>query len=230
MHKLPRWSWLLVVSLIIITALITVQPFRSAPSHAQAGGTTIGVPRVGQNALEFIGHIEQTGFTVNVYGYLTNVAGISPEMLFATGINPFFRDQASARITFTLTGGGTSRNQYEGIFVNTASGVLTLYYSETPVAASFEDPASFSRGTPIATFDLNLQTILNVQEPNVGVLYAPVDATQTSATAFTIDGATYTLGQSGLLYHMVLFGQGFRASEEPLAASYHFGGNAVLLP
>lgn len=228
MHK--RWFFALICLLFIAASI----PLLSAPSlrqtHAQDTGTALGIPRPGQNALEFIGRIDQTGFSVNAYGYVTNLAGIPSEALFASGTNPFTRDAIAARLTFTVTGAGNSRANYEGIFVNTATGVLTIYYSDTTVGATFDDPASFAQGTPIATYDLNLQTILNVQEPNVGVLYAPIDATQTSATPFTLDGTTYTLGQGNRAYSMTLFGQGFRASEEPLAAHYNFGGHAVLLP
>lgn len=228
MHK--RWFLILIGLVFIATSISLISARSMRPSHAQDGGTVIGMPRPGQNALEFIGRIDQTGFSVNAYGYITGVAGIPSEALFASGTNAFARDAIAARLTFTATGTGNSRATYEGIFVNTATGVLTIYQSETTVGASFDDPASFAQGTPIATFELNLQTILNVQEPNVGVLYAPADAVQTSATSFTLDGATYTLGQNDAAYRMTLFGQGFRASEEPLAAHYNFGAHAVLLP
>jgi hypothetical protein len=109
------------------------------------------------------------------------------------------------------------------------SASLTFYYSETPAGATFEDPASFAQGTPIATMTLRLHGILNVQEPNIGVLMTTADATQDSATPFTLNGQPFQFGHEGLLSRITLFGQGFRSSPEPsLAANYRFAADAVV--
>lgn len=230
MNKRQSTASICLIVFIAIIAVAITSIYPSHPSHAQDGGTAIGLPHPGQNDLEFIGRFEQADFSTAGYGYITYIAGLPSDLLFSEGTSPFFRDQSTARITYSVTAVGDSRSNYENIFLHTATGSLTLYYNETPVGATFDDPATFAQGTPIATFDLSFQTILNVQEPNVGVLYASIDATQISAPSFSLGGATYTLGQTDLLYHMTLFGQGFRSSVEPLAATYNIGGNAVLLP
>jgi hypothetical protein len=105
---------------------------------------------------------------------------------------------------------------------------LRIYYSETPAGASFDNPDSFKSGTPIATFTMRMETILNVQEPNVGVLMAFGESIQSNTAPFTLGSTTYTLGHNNLNHRFSLFGQGFRQVEEPVQAFYIVGGNAMI--
>jgi hypothetical protein len=201
----------------------------AAAALGQSGTTEIGIPEASRNAFELIGQIDQLLFNSTVHGYVTYIDGIATTQLFAPGTLALDRGAEAARVTFSGSGAAASRSIHENIFSSEVNASLTFYYSEVPAGATFDDPATFAQGTPIATMRLRLYSILNVQEPNVGVLMASADATQDSATAFTINGQTYQFGHVGLLERFTLFGQGFRSAPEPsLVAMYRFAASAVV--
>jgi hypothetical protein len=210
-----------VLALLLIAALVS-------PAVGQSG-TEVGVASNGLNSLELIGRIDQQLFNSITYGYVTHVSGLAPELLFSAETDPLLRGEATARITFYGTGNSTTRSVYENIFASSVPLELTFYYSEAPVAASFDNPESFQAGTPIAVQTIRMQTLLNVQEPNVGVLMGDGEGIQSQTVAFTLSGTSYSLGHNGMVQEFNLFGQGFRASENPLAANYIYGGNATVV-
>ncbi len=211
--------------LLVALALISNSP----AATAQDLSTEFGTAAPGQTAYEVLGQIDQVGFTMTTYGYVTGANGIVTDLLFVEGTSPLNRDEASARLTFTGTGSSLSRSVHENIFSNDVNGTLTFYWNEIPSGISWDDPSSFGKGVPIATITMRLHSILNVQAPDVGVLLASSDGTQDSATPFTINGQSYQFGHTGLVLHVTDFGQGFRSSAEPLAAHYLFGGEAVVV-
>ena len=145
-------------------------------------------------------------------------------MLFAEGTNPLMRDAANARFTFHGVGNSVGRAIHENIFASPVEATLQIYYNETPVGATFDTPDSFASGDPIVSLTERMFSVLNVQEPNIGVLMIQGDATQDSATPFTLGDQTYTLGYEGLMQHYTSFGQGFRSSTDPLTAQFFFAG------
>ncbi len=194
---------------------------------AQDPPTQVGVANPGQNTIEIIGQIDQELFTLTTYGYVTHIAGLPDEMLFAEGTSPLMRDASTARFTFHGTGDSNGRAIHNNIFASSVDSTLNFYYSETPVGATFDDADTFINGTPIASLSARLYSVLNVQEPNIGVLMVASDSQQETAEPFTLGDVQYQLGAVGLLNHFTLFGQGFRSSTDPLAAQYNFGGYAV---
>lgn len=216
------------VRYLLLAAIVLCSPVIGGV-YAQDAPAEIGTAPYGQNAIEFIGRIDQSGFTLTSYGYITYLGGLPGELLFAEGTNAMFRDQTAARFTFLATGTADGRSNYENIFAATTSASFNIYYNETPVGASFDNPDSFGSGTLVATFEGRLYSMLNVQEPNIGVLLVHSDTTQTAATPFTLGGTSYQIGHNGLSSRFTIFGQGFRSSTEPLAASYHMAGDVVHL-
>lgn len=198
----------------------------ASPVFAQE--TEVGLAPAGFNAFELVGRIEQQGFTAVGFGYLNYIRGLPTDQLFAPGTSPLLRGEADARFTFYGTGTSASRSVYENIFAANLPLELTIYYSETPAGASFDNPDSFKSGTPIATFTMRMETILNVQEPNVGVLMAFGESIQSNTAPFTLNSTIYTLGHDHLNHRFSLFGQGFRQVEEPVQAFYIVGGNAMI--
>jgi hypothetical protein len=191
---------------------------------AQGPGTEVGVGVPGQNGIELIGQIDQLLFTLTAYGYVTHIDGIPDELLFAEGTNPLMRDAANARFTFYGLGNSVGRAIHENIFASPVEASLQIYYNETPIGATFDTPDSFVGGDPIASLSERLFSVLNVQEPNIGVLMIQGDSTQDTATPFSLGGDTYTLGYEGLTQHFTSFGQGFRSSTDPLTAKFNFAG------
>jgi hypothetical protein len=196
---------------------------------AQDPSTEVGIAAPGQNVIEIIGQIDQSLFTLTTYGYVTHIAGIPDELLFAEGTSPLMRDASTARFTFYGAGQANGRAIHNNIFASSVDSTLDFYYNETPIGANFDEPATFATGTLVTTMSARLYSVLNVQEPDIGVLMVSSDASQETVEPFSIGDETYTLGHIGLLYHFTLFGQGFRSSTDPLAAQYFFGGYAVFI-
>lgn len=197
-----------------------------SPVFAQE--TEVGLAPAGFNAFELVGRIEQQGFTTVGFGYLNYIRGLPTDQLFGPAASPLLRGEADARFTFHGTGTSTSRSVYENIFAASVPLELTIFYNETPVGASFDNPDSFKTGTAIATFSIRMQTTLNVQEPNVGVLMAFGESIQTNTSSFALNSAIYTLGHPNLNHRFSLFGQGFRQVEDPVQAYYIVGGSAII--
>lgn len=212
--------------IIILTCVALVIP---SGVFAQDPSTEVGIAAPGQNVIEIIGQIDQSLFTLTTYGYVTHIAGIPDELLFAEGTSPLMRDASNARFTFLGVGEANGRAIHKNIFASSVDSTLEFYYNETPVGANFDEPDTFASGTPITILSARLYSVLNVQEPDIGVLMVSSDSSQDTAESFSIGDQTYTLGHIGLLYHFTLFGQGFRSSTEPLAAQYFFGGYAVFV-
>lgn len=210
-----------VMTLVIALALMI------GGAQAQASPTEIGAARDGQNAIEFIGRIDQSVFDLTSYGYITYMNGLPGELLFAEGTAAMFRSESAAHFTFMATGTADGRSNYQNIFAATTTATFNIYYNETPGGATFDDPQSFATGTLVASFEGRLYSMLNVQEPNIGVLLVHSDTVQAVAEPFTLGGTSYQLGHPGLAARFTLFGQGFRSSTEPLVAYYHVAGDVV---
>lgn len=196
---------------------------------AQDPAAEVGIALPGQNVIEIIGQIDQNLFTLTSYGYVTHIAGIPDEQLFAEGTSPLMRDAENALFTFWGTGESNGRAIHNNIFASSVDSTLEFYYNETPLGASFDDPNSFKSDTRISLLAARLYSVLNVQEPDVGVLMVVSDSTQEEAESFLLGDQTYTLGHVGLVHRFTLFGQGFRSSADPLGAEYFFAGYAVLV-
>lgn len=185
-----------VLSIAAITLFVLgMQSTFSSPQ--QQNVTEIAVPPVGQTAFEFVAQIDQSNFDLSIYGYLTHVGGIDASQLFVEGTSPAERNESAAYLTMHATGSIYSRSVLQSIFDTNASLTLTIYYNETP-AASFDDPASFAAGTPVATYTLRLQNILSVQSPDVGIANSNGESVQSSATAFTLGGQELRFGRIGI--------------------------------
>jgi hypothetical protein len=196
-------------------------------SPQQQNVVEIAAAPVGQTAFEFVAQIDQSGFDLNIYGYVTHVSGIDASVLFAEGTSPAERNESDAYLTMQATGTIYARSVLQSIFNTNAQLTLTIYYNETP-AASFDDPASFAAGTPVATYTLRLQNILNVQSPDVGIANSGGDSVQTFSEAFTLNEYTLQFGRVGMVSRLSAFGQGFRQSEEPLAVRLLTAGNSIV--
>lgn len=209
--------WGIVIALVLMISV----------AQAQESPTEIGVASDGQNAIEFIGRIDQNVFDLTSYGYITYMGGLPGDLLFAEGTPAMLRSETAARFTFKATGHSDGRSNYENIFAATTTATFNIYYNATPIGADFENPESFETGTLVASFEGRLYSMLNVQEPNIGVLLVHSDTTQVVADPFTLNYQSYQIGHVDRIARFTLFGQGFRSSTEPLAAFYHIAGDVV---
>jgi hypothetical protein len=198
-------------------------------SPQQQDTLEIAAPPVGLTGFEFVAQIDQNNLDLNIYGYITHVGGLNANALFVDGTSPIERSEATAYLTMQATGEIYARSVLESIFSTSARSLsLLIFYNETP-SASFDDPASFSTGTHIATYSLRLQNILNVQSTDVGIVDSNGDTVQTHSASFTLGENTLQFGHLGVSSQIEAFGQGFRASEEPLVVRLLIAGHTTVI-
>lgn len=192
----------------LVGGVVGASPASAATSAATSGGGTPATGRAGETLFEFICLIDQKGEIFTGLGYLTAVAGLDRTILF-TG-DP--RDEAHARYLLTANGQlRTANGQHPARSVEGAvhslniKGDLAVYYSPSGGAA-WSNPAGFSVGIPIATYDLELQDVLTVILPATGIPTLNGVATQTGAR---VKG--YPFGRPGMTSRFTATGIGSRS-------------------
>ncbi|HML23236.1 MAG TPA: hypothetical protein PKD09_16395 [Aggregatilinea sp.] len=213
----------------LLLGIVAAVALVSGGAYAQGAPTEIGTGPDGQNAIEFIGKIDQSVFDLTSYGYITYLRDMPGDLLFTEDTLAMMRSEAGAHFTFVARATADGRSNFQNIFAATTNGTFNIYYNETPAGISFDSPESFEAGTLVASYEGRLFSMLNVQEPNIGVLLVHSDTTQSAANPFTLNGQSYQIGHPDLLARFTMFGQGFRSSTEPLAAYYHIAGDVVPL-
>ncbi len=192
------------------------------PSFAADQGV-VGLSDKGGNASEYIGVIQQVGPAFTAVGYLTHVQGVNPADLFT---DPVVRNAATARLTFTSNATAVSNSNVGSVTQIGAVGTLKIYFNALG-GADFSNAASFAAGDEVASFDARFQNILAVIAPNTGVASATVDATQTAAQSFTLNGQPLRFGHPRLVQHMSLSGKGTRTQVDPPVSTTEFAASAV---
>lgn len=204
-------------------SLLLLAPLSAASAQPQPLGTAAP----GDFAFSFVGRIEQNGLLLVNVGYLTSVAGLDSADLF-TGEDPLERSEATARITYFTSARLEERSVNENLFVTSGTGETTFYYQEDG-GADFADPNSFQDGTEIATSTSEWHNTVNVQAPDVGIVFADSVDTQVTAEAFTIAGEEHVLGRPEERLGLSSVGQGQRSDAEEPRASFVYAGQATAL-
>jgi hypothetical protein len=172
----------------------------------------------GKIAFEFVG--QATNFaptpaaplgSAHQYGYLTVVRGI--DNLFSGSPH----NEATAVFTFFNEATTTESFTDGPLRIVDRNGTTTIYLNSAP--ASFANPDSFRSGIPVLTSTLHQQAV----NTGVGTFTAVFANTISSTSAFTINGTTFRLGQTGQAFRAAVTGQ-FNATPPPNA---HFAGYAV---
>jgi hypothetical protein len=224
-----KWTrlWVVLIVLALLAGLTSLTAgWKLIPAEAAPADVDIG--SAGRNAIEFIGRINQEGPDFTGFGYLTYIRDLDDEHLFTNAGPP---SEETARFTFYATATMSSRAVLSDVFVINSLGTMTFYFDSDPSGRDFDDPDSFTSGTAIATASMRYQDILLVQGPNKGLATGVAEVDQLTATAFTLDGDSYTLGQPGLFYRFSSVGNGTRIDDPPnpnFPRSFVlFAGNAV---
>jgi len=194
--------------------------------------TTVGAP-TGQHAFETVLRGDQNGSSGRVYGYVVHIWGVDDSRLFTTPQSSTAppRGEANARFTISGTLDVTGRYVLGNVITSVADGTLTIYYNESP-GGDFNQPETFSSGTPIATFQAHTQNVLNVQvplsaeSPGQGIFQSSNDLLQQSATTFALNGGEYALGLEGTRFRYSVTGQGTLMAINPFLATFLLGGFA----
>jgi hypothetical protein len=214
--------YLNLILLVVSISLVLIVGLQFKP--AQAAPLQVGVGIAGQNAFEFIGQINQNDLNFTGFGYLTYIRDLNNAEIYTNPTNP---SEDTARFTYVATATLTSRAILTDVFVIDSEGTITFYFNQSPPNRSFDNPASFASGTPIATASMRYQDILLVQSANKGLATGVAEVTQLSAPAFTLNGQSYQFGQSNLLYRLSTVGNGTRTNISPPISFVLLAGNAV---
>lgn len=175
----------------------------------------------GKIAFEFVG--QATNFaptpsaplgSAHQYGFLTVVRGI--DNVFSGSPH----NETTALLTFFNEVTTTESFTDGPLRIFDRNGTTTIYLNTAP--ASFTNPDSFRSGIPIQTSTLHQQAV-----NTAGGTFTPFTAvfanTISSTSAFTINGTTFRLGETGQAFRATITGQG-----NPMPPpSGHFSGHAV---
>jgi hypothetical protein len=173
----------------------------------------VAVGRAGQTAWQFIGTINQRGVDFTMSGYLTSVSGLTDAQLFS---NPDDRSAETARFKVTATGKMTGRNAIPPLFVLNSVATTSVGFGSGPAAAS------------VATFNSELQTVIDVTAPQKGQFTASGDYVRTGAENFVIDGVRYRFGEANRAVHVTMSGDGTLADPTGPVATIIVAGRAVI--
>ena len=131
------------------------------------------------------------------YGYLNMVRGLARittsgnTVSEATALFTFFNDTATERVI----NNGTIR-------VVDRTGTGAIYFDSGN--ADFANPDTFRKGTPVQTYTLRHQVVIDT---STGYFTTTFAITITSAKTFQIDGKMYRLGHGGGVYRLNVFGK-----------------------
>lgn len=131
------------------------------------------------------------------YGYLNLIRGLDRISTSGSAVSEsnalftFFNDTATERV---INNGP--------IRVVDRTGTGAIYFGSG--GADFANPDSFRSGTPIQSFTLRHQVVIDT---STGYFTTVFEITITSAKTFQIDGKTYRLGHPGGVYRFNVFGK-----------------------
>jgi len=146
--------------------------------------TTLRIPE-DQVVYELIGEFNNSGMDNQQYGYLSSIAGLGSVFSSTTTL-----DETTALFTF-VTNATTTQVVSHGPFRTIdRAGTTTIYLNNGP--SDFNNPASFSQGTPIQVSSFSQQVILNTTTNTFVTVHTN---TVTSVTTFALNGLNYRLGQ-----------------------------------
>lgn len=145
------------------------------------------------------------------YGYLNLVRGLDRITMSAgavvsesTALFTFFNDTATERVI----NNGPMR-------VVDRTGTGAIYFDSGN--ADFANPDTFRRGTPIQSYTLRHQVVIDT---STGYFTTTFEITITSAKAFQIDGKSYRLGHRAGVYRLIVFG---KLTQQALPSAYIAG-------
>jgi hypothetical protein len=211
------------------SASVTRRALFGAAGAAAIGGALVGPgAAAGQEAgagrfVELIGRLVQDGFRMTGFGYITHVTGIDDEALFAPGDA---RTEAQARLLFTAEATIGSRFQLETIFSAVATGRVDFRLATG--GASFADPASFARGTRVASFGARLHNTLAVQAPDTAITFVEGELRQRTAERFRLGGRARRIGRRGQVHELAVSGNGVRSDAAVPRATFVVAGRIEL--
>ncbi|MDF2760157.1 MAG: hypothetical protein K0S99_2791 [Thermomicrobiales bacterium] len=218
---------LLAVALAIVLPLwlVTSSATSLARQEDDAAPVEAGAGPIREQSLGFTGRNVYSDESVELFGYLTAVIGLERSLLF-TDAAPSL---ATARFTYAGSVAIASRTDRADVTTSDGEGVLRIYLHLSDAAgASWDDPASFAGGEPVAEYSIRLLDTLQRQAPGVGVLVGDGQLTQESAAEFSLDGERYRFGAAGIVQRLRYVGSPLGGTSPGVLAVVLTGSSSVL--
>lgn len=184
----------------------------------------IGAGPVGEPSIKFVGTNEYRASAIALYGYLRAVIGADQTIVFTDQNVP---SESSARFTYAGEAAITGRDEGEEVSQVRGSGTLTIYFNDRG-GASFSDPASFSRGTPVAVAQLLVNDTLERTTSGLLVAVGEDELAQVSAEPFAFGGERYRFGHAGVQERLLFTGSDTRVGTLPTAATIGLAGSIIV--
>ena len=192
------------------------------PRAASAAGRPVAETQPGTTAAEFRARFAQTGPAGErfvAYGYLTAADGATDADLFLGA--PL--SDSTALLTAYAEGELVRRTVDQSVHSLDIEGTLTIYQRAAP-GASFADPASFTVGTPVATFAITLQDIVTVFATGKGLPTLTGDMRQTQSGKLS-DGGGRNFGHVGARSRLFATGIGTLLNPATFNSILEMAGN-----
>jgi N-acyl-L-homoserine lactone synthetase len=180
---------------------------------------TVGAGPTDRTTIGLIAQIDQVGRELTALGRLTRVRGL-PIAALTTGppgvssSDPAAADLSAARFTVVARCTIASLSVLGSSITAIAAGRISVHFLPQGGARA-DDPASFSPGRAIATFEGTFQNDLALDSPDNASTSLLAGLSQRSARAFTLSGRRHRLGRAGLAWTLRASGRGRRL--EPTA-------------
>jgi len=166
-----------------------------------------------QNVLEFVGQFNNTPTTSQQFGYVSRIQGLDDTF------NGTPQNEATALFTF-VTNATTDRVIANGpLRIVNRTGTTIIYLNTPP--SDFNNPASFSQGTPIQVSSYRQQVVLNTL---TNAFVTTHMNTVAETHVFWLSGTNYRLGRMKETFRTSYSGQSNTPGATP---SGWFGGNAI---
>ena len=167
-----------------------------------------------QVVYEFVGEFNNTPTTSQQFGYISTARGLSPIFTSDTTQN-----ETTAQLTF-VTNATTDRVIVHGPFkIINRTGTTTIYLNTPP--SDFNDPSTFSQGTPIQVSAYSQQVVSN-NDTNTFVTVHMNTIEQVAA--FMLNGKVHRLGRVGDEFRTTYSGEVNTSTTTPTG---WFAGHAV---
>ena len=174
----------------ITASLLASVMFAALTCLSAAAQMVTKVPLIeDQVVYEFVGQFNNNGSASQQFGYLSTVNGLGG--IFSA--EP--ENETTAMLTF-VTNANTDRVIVNGPFkILNRTGTTTIYLNTPP--SDFNNPATFSQGTPIQVSDYHQQVIVNTVTNSFETVHTN---TITSTSVFSLNGTMYRLGRVGFSF------------------------------
>jgi hypothetical protein len=218
---------LVTLAIVLPFWLVTFATISLARQADDVAPIEVAAGPIREQSLGFTGRNVYGGESVELFGYLTTVIGLERDLLFTdTDAAPSLE---TARFTFAGTVPIASRTDRADISTITGEGALRIYlHGNEASGSSWDDPASFAGGEPVAEYAIRILDTLHRQAPGVGVLVGDGQLTQETAAEFSIDGERYRFGAVGIPQRLRYVGAPLDSASPGVLAAGLTGSASVL--